>query len=708
MNGSLGTAGNYNVTLSFVNAKDFSESSSASKLRLIIASSTSATYQTVAEVAANSTTLARVDFTFDVSKFVTPASLQKVYCRFVMVASDGSILVNNNLTNGVIRSTLGDNYATLAYVKANEPPSTLTFTTNNSNYQDFDKPLTISWNAVTQTGSFAPHHYKIWIRFSYDDGANWVTDNNYIGKGWGIEGTSYTFTLKDLHLDTKNLSDYSRFKLKVGMATLDNKNGNEVTRSSIKWFVMTPYVINTSSGNLSFHTANNGQVSIGRNNVKMIQSTDNMKIKLLDDGSEWRRIFWHDVSTTSTWFANSTEAKDCNQSNRFSKLGKLDSYRHNDKYEFMLCYPRHSTTKYNRWIQTANPLTTTANATQTADTMGYRGVHIDFTTNWKYGIGLSSSSQAFMDCEAGHTNWYGGIGLYSAYQGGFPAPTESGMSNVQKEVELWVRLYNSVNITPSTLNDTIYLRTSSDFYTFCNNINNGKTYKGKTVILLTDVSTSGANEHKDFNPAGDISHPFEGIFDGNGHTINMTYVENNEHRLEVGLFGVNHGTIKNLRVTNMYVNVYNDGGIICGSNVGIIENCCVSGALIDISPDGTSEYLSVSAGGIAGMNEGIIRKCIANINISVSDKRESFYIGGITGYNYLGDIISCRTTGTITSKGAADIGGVSGVSTGNIVRCVNYLNITTNTLSGTHSGGIIGYSALTESGKKLVSCVNFR
>lgn len=707
MNGSWGTAGKYNVTLSFVNAKDFSESSSASKLRLTIASSASATYQTVAEVAANSTTLARVDFTFDVSKFVTPASLQKVYCKFVMVASNGSTLVDNNLTNGAIKSALGDNYATLAYVKANEPPSTLTFTTNNPNYQDFDKPLTISWNAVTQTGSYAPHHYKVWIRFSYDNGTTWVTDNNYIVKGWGIEGTSYTFTLKDLHLDTKNLSDYSRFKLKVGMATLDNKNGSEITRSSIKWFVMTPYVINTSSGNLSFHTANNGQVSIGINNVKMIQSTDNMKIKLLDDGSEWRRIFWHDVSTTSTWFANSTEAKDCNQSNRFSKLGKLDSYRYNGKYEFMLVYPRYSTTKYNRWIQTANPLTTIANATQTADTMGYRGVHIDFTTNWKYGIGLSSNSQAFMDCEAGHTNWYGGIGLYSAYQGGFPAPTENGMSNVQKEVELWVRLYNSVNIAPSTLNDTIYLRTSSDFYTFCNNINNGKTYKGKTVILLTDVSTSGANEHKDFNPAGDISHPFEGIFDGNGHTINMKYVENNEHHMEVGLFGVNHGTIKNLRVTNMYVNAYDNGGIICGHNVGIIENCCASGALIDISPDGTSKYLSVSAGGIAGMNEGIIRKCIANINISVSDKRETFYIGGITGYNYLGDIISCRTTGTITSKGAADIGGISGVSTGSIVRCVNYLNITPNASSGIHSGGIIGSSALTESGKKLVSCVNF-
>lgn len=450
MNGSWGNKGNYNMNLYYYNASDYGTTSDFSKLRLEVRpDETENNVKTVGEVTVTTETLSKATFTFNLSNYITPASLQVVLFRIRFINSSGSIVRTINLVNDTVKSVTGIENATMVYVKANEPPSTLTFTTSNSNYQDFTKPLTISWNAVSQTGSFAPHHYKIWIRFSYDDGATWVTDDNYIGIiGWGIEGTSYTFTLKDLHLDTKNLSDYSRFKLKVGMATLDNKNGSEITRSSIKWFVMTPYVINTSSGNLSFHTANNGQVSIGINNVKMIQSTDNMKIKLLDDGSEWRRIFWHDVSTTSTWFANSTEAKDCNQSNRFSKLGKLDSYRYNGKYEFMLVYPKYSTTKYNRWIQTANPLTTTANATQTADTMGYRGVHIDFTTNWKYGIGLSSSSQAFMDCEAGHTNWFGAIGMYSAsgFSGGFPAPTESGMANVQKEVELWVRLYNSIKI----------------------------------------------------------------------------------------------------------------------------------------------------------------------------------------------------------------------------------------------------------------------
>lgn len=685
MNGSWGTAGKYNVTLSFVNAKDFSESSSASKLRLTIASSASATYQTVAEVAANSTTLARVDFTFDVSKFVTPASLQKVYCKFVMVASNGSTLVDNNLTNGAIKSALGDNYATLAYVKANEPPSTLTFTTNNPNYQDFDKPLTISWNAVTQTGSYAPHHYKAWIRFSYDNGTTWVTDNNYIGKGWGIEGTSYTFTLKDLYLDTKNLSDYSRFKLKVGMATLDNKNGSEITRSSIKWFVMTPYVINTSSGNLSLYTANKGQASIGINNVKMIQSTDNMKIKLLDDGSEWRRIFWHDVSTTSTWFANSTEAKDCNQSNRFSKLGKLDSYRYNGKYEFMLVYPKYSTTKYNRWIQTANPLTTTANATQTADTMGYRGVHIDFTTNWKYGIGLSSSSQAFMDCEAGHTNWFGAIGMYSAsgFSGGFPAPTESGMANVQKEVELWVRLYNSVNMTPSTPNNTIYLRTSSDFYTFCSNVSNGKTYKGKTVILLTDVTTSGASEHKDFNPAGDGSHPFEGTFDGNGHTLSIVYIDNNVEKDSIGFIGYNKGIIKNLCVNSMHMNTIKYGGLICGKNDGLIENCNTSGSVSYVS----SSTYTIYNGGITGSNNGTIKKCLVNAQVS-SPSSGGGISGGIAGEN-TGEIISCRVVGTISGYEAGGIVGYNTVAYSSITRCINCATINS---TSSQTGGIVGFA----------------
>lgn len=683
MDGSWGTMGNYNITLSYVGANEYTESQNTSKLRLLISSSQSGTYQTVADVTANSTTLAKAEFNFDVSKFVTPASLQKVYCRMQWLGSDGSVLRTSNFVNNTIKAVLGDDYATLAYAKSNEPPSTFTFTTSSSNYQDFTKPLKMTWNAVTQTGSFAPHHYKIWIRFSYDDGATWVSDNNYIGTGWGVEGTTYTITLNNLHLDTKNLDRHGRFKLRIGISTVDNKNGYEVTRSTTKWFVMSPYVINTSNGNLIFHSVSNGQVAIGENSVKNITDIDGMKVKVLDDGSEWARIFWHDVSTTATFFTDEDEASNCNLSNRFSKLTFINSYKYNDKYELMLCYPKYSTTKYNRWIQTANPLYTNSNATQTAATMGYQKIHIDFTTNWYYGMGLSSSSQAYMDCEAGHGNWFGGIGLYSAYNGGFPVPTESGMSNIQKEVELWIRIDRNVKLIDK--NNTIYINTASEFYDFCDSVSNGNTYKGKTIMLMTNVTTSGASEHKDFYTAGDNDKPFEGTFDGNGHTLSILYVDNLFNQEYIGFIGHNKGVIKNLCVSSLYMNSARYGGLICGKNSGLIENCAAFGSMA-WTHDTT---LNITNGGITGFNSGTIRKCLVNGQINApSQEGSSGEAGGIAGENE-GDIISCRVAGMVSGYEAGGIVAYNYSIGSNIIRCIN--NATISSDSG-YCGGIVGYA----------------
>lgn len=180
------------------------------------------------------------------------------------------------------------------------------------------------------------------------------------------------------------------------------------------------------------------------NDLNEQESMEEMMIKELDDGSVWARIFWHDVSSDATYFTNEEEAKSCNKSNRYSNLKSIGDMKYNgDYYEFMLCYPQHSTTKYNRWIQTVNPLETRSNANQTALTMGYEAVHIDFTTYWYYGMGLCSNSLSFLDCEAGHNNWFGAIGQYGAHSGGMPAPIESGMNQVQSEVELWVRVDDS-------------------------------------------------------------------------------------------------------------------------------------------------------------------------------------------------------------------------------------------------------------------------
>lgn len=702
MSGSWGNAGNYNKKFGFYNLKNNTytlDGTAYTPVGLILyISSDKSTWTEVTEMtrvwasdygSLTSDELTEFVATIDFSKYVTPASGQYIYMKYTLFYRvDGANITGS--TYNLINSGLEDTSAALRYAKANEPPSNITFSTSNAGYQMFDKDLTVSWTAASQTGTFAPDHYKMWCYFSYDDGTTWTTDNNYFATGWGIEGTSYTFCLRDLNLDTKNINDYSRFKFRIAIATVDKDGyGAEVTRSSIYRVVMSEYVINVYDNNFAVKTSEGWKsISGGENFIKHYNSIfgesdlSSVKLKILDDGSEWARIFWHDVSSNATYFTNSTEAGNCNLTNRFSRLSYVDNYKHNDKYEFMLCYPKYSTTKYNRWIQTANPLTTNSDATQTVNTMGYKGVHIDFTTNWKYGMGLSSSSQAFMDCEAGHGNWYGGIGLYSAYQGGFPAPTESGMADIQKEVELWVRLYNSVDINPSTLDNTIYLRTSSDFYTFCSNINNGVTYKGKTIVLLTDISTSGANEHKDFDPAGDSNHPFEGIFDGNGHTLSILYVDNYTKKDCVGFIGYNKGTIKNLCVSSMYMQSAKYGGLICGRNDGLIENCKTGGSVSYIT-DSSLIY----NGGITGSNYGVIRKCLVNASIS-SPSSGGGTSGGIAGEN-TGEIISCRVAGTLYGYEVGGIVGYNYVLGSSITRCVNYADIDS---TSSQTGGIVGFA----------------
>lgn len=52
-----------------------------------------------------------------------------------------------------------------------------------------------------------------------------------------------------------------------------------------------------------------------------------MKTKVLSDGSYWARIFWHDVTSSKTWFASNEESTEClNASNRYSRMNKASEF----------------------------------------------------------------------------------------------------------------------------------------------------------------------------------------------------------------------------------------------------------------------------------------------------------------------------------------------------------------------------------------------
>lgn len=201
---------------------------------------------------------------------------------------------------------------------------------------------------------------------------------------------------------------------------------------------------------------------------------------------------------------------------------------------------------------------------------------------------------------------------------------------------------------------------------------------------------------------------FTGIFHGNNHVIenlymDFTYTIDEETETvdmyeNVGLFGLNAGTICNLVLCTKFFSgdehygVFGDAnvGAVAGQNAGIIKDCYVFGnvgSMDNIYRD------HGAAGGICGENFGVITRC------SFEGGMEGFYwIGGICGKNF-GKISECYFAGDINA--AADaytmyyyevqcIGGICGGSQdGDIRNC--YVYCSSRIYGDFAVGGLIGW-----------------
>ncbi len=187
-----------------------------------------------------------------------------------------------------------------------------------------------------------------------------------------------------------------------------------------------------------------------------------------------------------------------------------------------------------------------------------------------------------------------------------------------------------------------------DLYMIKNNLDGNYRLMNDLVKSSTYIELIGREMESD------TYHSFTGVFDGNGHTIQLNitvdyeYVDRNTKEL-VGLFCINEGTIKNLTarifITGKASHELYYGGI-CGKNLGVIENCRVNADDFAILQEG-ARYI----GGIAGYNSGTIKECYNTGQIRGStsynyNDKGPYYIGGIVGYND-GTIIDCYNTGLI-------------------------------------------------------------
>ncbi|MCQ2121747.1 MAG: InlB B-repeat-containing protein [Fibrobacter sp.] len=229
--------------------------------------------------------------------------------------------------------------------------------------------------------------------------------------------------------------------------------------------------------------------------------------------------------------------------------------------------------------------------------------------------------------------------------------------------------------------------------------------EGESVLKADGTLNGNGSNFTQWTPIGTFESPYKGTFDGNGHTINGLYF-NDENADGVGLFGsIDYGAkVQNVGVVDSYIrgagtvggvvgwnmrgsvsNVYNAGAVsgndrvggVVGNNGGSVSNVYNTGAVSGLG----------DVGGVVGTNEDGFVSNVYNTG-AVNGRND---VGGVAGENG-GFVSNVYNTGAVSGDGNG-VGGVVGNNGGSVSNVYN-----TGAVSGENwVGGVVGYSGRTVS-----------
>ena len=181
-----------------------------------------------------------------------------------------------------------------------------------------------------------------------------------------------------------------------------------------------------------------------------------------------------------------------------------------------------------------------------------------------------------------------------------------------------------------------------------------------------------------WQPIGNRSNPFSGLFDGNAHTIANLRIHGVATG-DVGLFGAvaNGARIENMGLLAVDVDVDNSAQAIfgVGALVGMNEGEVVNSHAMDGIVRGYSDV-----GGLVGRNEKVIVNSYAHNAVSGSSR-----VGGLVGYLIGTGIYNSYATGAVSGNNS--VGGLLGEVIGRGI----YNSYATGAVSGDNSvGGLVG------------------
>lgn len=226
----------------------------------------------------------------------------------------------------------------------------------------------------------------------------------------------------------------------------------------------------------------------------------------------------------------------------------------------------------------------------------------------------------------------------------------------------------------------VYIKTEEEFYNWYSGL--GKNVFYGSVILEDDIDLN--------NYTFTAAYPFNGSFDGGGHTISNFKVTPSQipgtDYYGGGLFSrISAGVVKNLNIDNLTINALGDINSIVylGSVAGMsvngarIENCRLS----NINIQGNTSYskLSHRIGGVVGVSDRLTMTGCRVVSLNVQQIATVESAGGLVGElnaknKLIGNYVS---EGSISN--AANFGGILGnvLYSGNtIVSC--YSNVQVN------------------------------
>lgn len=196
-------------------------------------------------------------------------------------------------------------------------------------------------------------------------------------------------------------------------------------------------------------------------------------------------------------------------------------------------------------------------------------------------------------------------------------------------------------------NNPVVIVTAEDLIKLRDDVNRGNTYEYRKIMLAADLDLTENCAESGWTPIGTEDHPFDGLFEGNGHTIKGITISS--QNTESGLFGYTEykSSISDLTVeasvtASTNTNKSHYAGAVVGKNNGIVENCISAG---EITASGRAASGGIIIGGIVGFNNGIIRKCENRAAVST----ESWLAGGICGRNR-GTIENCLNSGNVSGE----------------------------------------------------------